>query len=515
MSKTTLKILSSILLATAIAAPAVAHQRTLPPGRLAGLPRYMLFDVGTFGGPLGYYSNPASRSLNSSGANAGGAETAASDPFCPDWCFGDGNVMNGFEWQGGTTTQLGALKSGYSSFANSITAKGVPIGVSQTGDTDPATGAPVTHGVIWMNGTVTDLGTLGGTQSQGFMGNRSGQIINESSTSDSNDPYIGVPMANCLWLPNNGTACGELDFGINSFFLPVTTQSHAAIWSASTGSTDIGTLGGPDALAYDMNNNGQVVGWSYTSYDAGPSGVPDTHPFIWDPTTRAMTDLGTLGGTFAAAMLINKHGQVVGASNLSGDTVVHPFVWDASNGMQDLGSFGGWYSHPNWINDRGDVVGISSYPDNTRRAFYWHNGTLNDLGTIGTDDRSVALSINNHGIIAGYTFTNGGDEIRGFIANRTHGLIDVNTLIDNLGDYYVIAAYYVNNGDEVVGIAALPDGEVHPVVLVPDTAPALLAQMGAHSHQPTRASGFRHSAARPHVRACAPGRMASRFCAEP
>src|SRR5262249_19993786 len=152
-----------------------------------------------------------------------------------------------------------------------------------------------------------------------------------------------------------------------------TTQTRGALWSRTGGFTQLGTLGGPDSTAYDVNDAGQVVGWSYTSYTPGAAGVPDTHPFIWDKG-HGMRDLGTLGGTFASAMLINRNGQVTGASNLLGDTVVRAFIWDKVNKMQDLGSFGGWYTHPNWINDNGDVVGISSYADNTRRAVYWPYG---------------------------------------------------------------------------------------------------------------------------------------------
>jgi len=37
--------------------------------------------------------------------------------------------------------------------------------------------------------------------------------------------------------------------------------------------TDLGTLGGPQAAAYSINNVGQIVGWAQTSSDA-------THAFL-------------------------------------------------------------------------------------------------------------------------------------------------------------------------------------------------------------------------------------------
>ena len=51
--------------------------------------------------------------------------------------------------------------------------------------------------------------------------------------------------------------------------------------------TDLGTLGGTYSWAFDINDRGQVVGYSGTA--AG-----DQHAFLYGD--GAMTDLGTLGG---------------------------------------------------------------------------------------------------------------------------------------------------------------------------------------------------------------------------
>ena len=88
---------------------------------------------------------------------------------------------------------------------------------------------------------------------------------------------------------------------------------------------DLGTLGGPDGFGQFVNNR-VTAGFSYTTSNPGPLGIPPFDPFIWEKGT--MADVGNLGGTQCNPYWLNSRGELVGNMNVSGDTSFHPFLWD-------------------------------------------------------------------------------------------------------------------------------------------------------------------------------------------
>jgi probable HAF family extracellular repeat protein len=164
------------------------------------------------------------------------------------------------------------------------------------------------HAAIWVNGAMTDLGSLGGDATDwsycsGANGNNDrNQVVGWSNPADS----------------STGT-CEIFQLA------PV----HAFLWDAKAGMQDLGTLSGDSSsLAVKINFFGQVIGESGTFLTLGG---PDNdavqvtgRPFVWS-AHKGMQDLNTLipphsGWVLNTATDINFWGQIVGSGTRNGQT---------------------------------------------------------------------------------------------------------------------------------------------------------------------------------------------------
>jgi probable HAF family extracellular repeat protein len=143
-----------------------------------------------------------------------------------------------------------------------------------------------------------------------------------------------------------------------------------------------------------------------------------THAVLWK--NHLPIDLGNLGGALNnVAYAINNRGQVVGASDLAGDTTGHGFFWQKGV-MTDLGTLPGDFSSFAFgINDRGQAVGQSCDPNFNCRAFLWHDGIMTDLNSLVISSSLyliAAADINSRGEIVGTAVDVNNGEPLAFVA---------------------------------------------------------------------------------------------------
>ncbi len=400
--------------------------------------RYNLVLLDTLGGP-GSQINSGSGALNREGTVVGGADTPRWDDGCG--CF----VNHAVRWRDGLATDLGTLPDGDNfSTADSINSHGVIAGISNNGLIEPASGLPIFVAVLWKNGRIIDLGTLGGGFSLPNSINDRGDVVGAAQNTIE-DPF----------------RFGDLLGGLSS-----ETQWHATLWKNGA-ARDLGTLGdGTGSFATVVNERGQATGIAFSDAVIHPeTGFPAVSPFFWE--NGRMTNLGSLGGLSGYPTWMNNQGQVTGISDVTRDHAVqHAFLWDRGV-LRDLGTFGGSFSSGNFIDDAGVVVGGSTTKDELR-AFRWKNGRMTNLGSLhdGADPCSFANSSNARGQIVGQSISDCDVDSRAFLWENGE-MVDLNSLIPPGSGLVLEEPQYINERGEIAGLARLPDGSSREFLLVP------------------------------------------------
>lgn len=206
----------------------------------------------------------------------------------------------------------------------------------------------------------------------------------------------------------------------------------------------IGTLGGEMSIANDINDNGQIVGYSKISPDL----YHDRHAFLYD--SNGMQDLGTLSGDNESyANAIDNSGRIVGSSK--GTWGSHKAFLYENGQMAELGTLGGYVSITLDINRFGIAVGSSNYETNAAGGFLYKDGIMHGLPGFRS-----AISINDNQDICGINFDGSGPS-RGIVYWKSDNIrIDIGTLGGSMCNPYAIS----NNG-HVVGVSETSNGERH------------------------------------------------------
>jgi probable HAF family extracellular repeat protein len=202
-------------------------------------------DLGTLGGP-----SSGAIDLNNQSQVIGVSATAAGE-------------SRGFIWD----PAAGLRDLGIDAFVEvrAINAVGQVIGIREVGG--------VRTGYVWQDGLLRDLDTHGRNVGDLRAINSVGQVVGATSdgvflwdaVGGTHDLGPGIPLASGKRAMND---LGQLAGGV------LNGTGHAAIWTPSIGTCDIGTLGGATSLAVAINAHSQVVGYSGTR-------TGETHAFLF------------------------------------------------------------------------------------------------------------------------------------------------------------------------------------------------------------------------------------------
>lgn len=363
-----------------------------------------------------------------------------------------------------------------------------PVGINDlgwiSGGANLASNAQV-HGELWV-GASLDLGTLGGPNSNIAWPNHSnrGEVVGISETSEK-DPL------------NEAWSCSAFFFGPDGYVCRGFTWKNGRM-------TKLPTLGGINGYAAGVNNAGQVVGWSETSFH-DPTCVAGTEVLqflatLWAPETNQPSELRPLPpDPDSAATAINDRGQAVGISGLcsvavGGASAEHALLWE--NGVpHDLGNIGGKaWNTPVAINNRGVIVGFANTSGDEHAAlaptaFIWTRANgMQTIAPYGTDTNNIAFDLNESNQVVGQSANSNTGIARAFLWQNGVSS-DLNALVVGPTTLNMVLAQGINDAGEITGTAVdTATGEVVGFLAVPaflsdDSASITASSMNGTTHE--------------------------------
>jgi probable HAF family extracellular repeat protein len=274
--------------------------------------RGSIAELPTLGGPNNTVAWPG---LNDAGWIVGVSQTADVDPLDEDWSCEAGGflpgptklICRGFVFKNGRMHELSPL-GGNHGFAAALNDRAAIVGWSETALADPTCLAPQ---VLQFRATLWDARKHPMRPRElvplGFDSTSAATAINDRGD------VVGIS--------------GDCDQAVGRF-----SARHAVRWDKHGNVREVPNLGGVTwHTPMDINEVGDIVGFSNPPGAGDPEGEFIAHAFLVRRDDRAATDLGTLpGDAFSQAHAINRRGQVVGVS-FGGASGSRAFLWQ--NGM--------------------------------------------------------------------------------------------------------------------------------------------------------------------------------------
>jgi len=137
----------------------------------------------------------------------------------------------------------------------------------------------------------------------------------------------------------------------------VGSANGRAFLYANGAARDLGTLGGSNSVAKDINDRGQVVGFSSDTH-----GQPT--PFLYEGTMTALP-----AGTYSEAIGINNRAQMIGSSEGRYGYLIADGKVVALDTLPAVQAKGWHHLEPTGINQHGWIVGTAQNADGDSRAF--------------------------------------------------------------------------------------------------------------------------------------------------
>ena len=340
------------------------------------------------------------------------------------------------------------------------------------------------HAQTELRYVATDIGTLGGTQTQGNAINEAGGVGGRATvpvpggTTQLSHPFVFSGGAGGtftdLGLPagaNYGSVSdinNRLDAAVNYTFAGDINRPYVYLNGV------LRPVGLPERYAsgnvLDINNLGRAAGTAF-----GPTGGT---PYVYADGVLTLLDLPPAATAGGGALAINDRGQVLGSYSVeSGGSrrLSRATLW--SNGtMTEIAPPAGFIETNGVdINERGDVLGYATAQLNGagRRVFIYRDGAL----------RFLAESLNG----TAATAFNDRDEIVGAYLSglTTRGYLYSDGVFRDLGQlttlpegYQITSASDINNAGQILVRASNAANEQRTFVLTPVPEPGAVALLG-------------------------------------
>ncbi len=179
--------------------------------------------------------------------------------------------------------------------------------------------------------------------------------------------------------------------------------------------TRIGTFGGTETRATDINDLGQVVGYSFLPGDVV------SKAFLFDGTSMTRLD-GFDPDSATLAYGVNNRGEVVGHGTDPVTFETTAILWSGGEIVDLNAELRASRSTARDINDQGMVVGQAAVGTNFSHGFIWDGpGTGQIVGTLEGRQGGANLGVNNNGLAVGHSFFFGSADQAHLVTPGDHG----------------------------------------------------------------------------------------------